>query len=872
VHPTQPLRPTQPILSADSTPQRRRNFSLRKSFAFALTILFAIATAATADTLYYHHIFFDNSLEHDAYFYSSGNASAPSTLNLIHGKLPVETRFFYTPPNALRLEWTSARTGGWDARIDVMRFRDREINFIGGNLFFWCYSPDGIPARALPEIRISDTNSQFSRALKLREFIGDLSANHWTQVKIPLAEFSTASIHDLDPNLLESIVFTQDEADKTPHTLILDEFKIDTDQATALSSASSDGTTISATERHLGAAPSSLQEGAGLDSTSAQNSLSSQTRNADSTSHSTSTQTIPPPQNLKAVGYERHVDLKWDAVPDDQVERYIIYRSLDNERTFQPIGTQVRGITRFTDYLGVPPQTAHYKVAASDSSYDQSPQSNSVSATTRAYTDDELLTMLQEECFRYYYEGAHPDSGTTLENIPGDDRIVATGASGFGIMALIVGVDRHFITREEGIARMQKIVAFLETAPRYHGVWSHFMDGHTGASLPVFSMFDNAGDLVETAFLVEGLLAARQYFRGDNSAERDLYSRITQLWNTVKWDWYRRSPDSDALFWHWSPEFAWHINHRITGYNEAMIIYLLAIASPTHSVPADLYYSGWAGQSAAAVNYRRGWSGDNSAATKSKSATTKEKAATSSIAKSAASSATKDNRGTNARANSAATKNSGEAKRSGVATAGDEYLNGHSYFGIKLDVGVGSGGPLFYTHYSFMGFDPRGLRDRYTNYFDNNRNMALINRAWVVANPKHFAGYNAENWGLTASDGPNGYLAHAPDEPDDDGTMTPTGALSSFPYTPEASMAALKYFYRDKGADIWGIYGPRDAFNESDDWISPIYMGLNQAPIVVMIENYRSGLIWKLFMSNPEIQPMLDKIGFRKDLAPQRAR
>jgi exo beta-1,2-glucooligosaccharide sophorohydrolase (non-reducing end) len=746
----------------------------------ALAILSLIATATTADTLYYHHIFFDNSLEHDAYFYSSGNASAPSTLALIHGKLPVENKLFYTPPNALRLEWTSARTGGWDATIDVMRFRDREINFIGGNLFFWCYSPQAIPARALPEIRISDTNSQFSRALKLREFIGDLPANHWTQVKIPLAEFATASVHDLDPNLLESIVFTQDEADKTPHTLIIDEIKIDTDTAN-----SSQG------------APPSVSEGGGLDSTSTRNS--------------------PPPQNLKATAYERHIDLQWNPLPDDQVERYIIFRSLDNDRSYQPIGTQVRGITRFTDYLGAPPQTAHYRVAASDTSYDQSLPSASASATTHAMTDDELLTMLQEECFRYYYEGAHPDSGTTLENIPGDDRIVATGASGFGIMALVVGVDRGFITRDEGLARLEKAVTFLEKAPRYHGVWSHFMDGHTGASLPVFSMFDNAGDLVETAFLVEGLLTARQYFHRDTPSERDLYDRITRLWNTVEWDWYRRTPDGDALFWHWSPEFAWHINHRITGYNEAMIIYLLAIAAPTHGVPADLYYTGWVGQSTAAVNYRRGWSPDTNARTKS------------------------------------------------AATAGDQYLNGNAYFGTKLDVGVGSGGPLFFAHYSYMGFDPRGLRDRFTDYFTNNRNMALINRAYVVSNPKHFAGYSANNWGLTASDGPKGYLDHSPDSQNDDGTMTPTGALSSFPYTPEASMAALKYFYRDRGADIWGIYGPRDAFNESADWISPIYMGLNQAPIVVMIENYRTGLLWKLFMSNPEIQPMLDKIAFHRD-------
>ncbi len=224
--------------------------------------------------------------------------------------------------------------------------------------------------------------------------------------------------------------------------------------------------------------------------------------------------------------------------------------------------------------------------------------------------------MLQEECFRYYWEGAHPDSGMTLENLPGDDRIVATGASGFGIMALVVGVDRGFITREQGIARLTKIVNFLEKAPRYHGVWAHFMDGHTGQSLPVFDVFDNAGDLVETAFLMEGLLAARQYFHSDKAAEQNLYSRITRLWETVEWDWYRRSPPGDALYWHWSPDFAWHINHRITGYNEAMIVYLLAIASPTHGVPARLYYTGWAGQSAAAVNYRRGWPPEATASSK----------------------------------------------------------------------------------------------------------------------------------------------------------------------------------------------------------------------------------------------------------------
>jgi hypothetical protein len=472
---------------------------------------------------------------------------------------------------------------------------------------------------------------------------------------------------------------------------------------------------------------------------------------------------------------------------------------------------QVRGINRYIDFIGKPDQKAFYKVAASDRGYRQSRLSEAASASTKQLTDDGLLTMLQEECFRYYWEGAHPNSGMTLENIPGDDRIVATGASGFGIMAVIVGVDRGFITREQGLERLTKIATFLKNAPRYHGVWSHFMDGTTGQSLPVFDMFDNAGDLVETAFLMEGLLAARQYFVGPSQREKSLYENISYLWNTVEWDWYRRSAQSDALYWHWSPDFSWHINHRITGFNEAMIIYLLAIASPTHAVPPDLYYTGWAGESKAAVDYRKDWS------------------------------------------------NSEE---------GDHYVNGHTYEGIKLDVGVGSGGPLFFAHYSYMGFDPH-FRDRYANYFDNNRNLALINLGYCIRNPKHYKGYGANCWGLTASDGSPGYGAHAPDPQDDDGTMTPTGALASFPYTPEASMAALKHFYRDLGDPLWDVYGPRDAFNLETNWYSPIFMGLNQAPITVMIENYRTGLIWKLFMSNPEIKPMLDGIGFKAD-APSR--
>lgn len=714
---------------------------------------------AYGNTDYYRHTFFDNSLTPDTYFYSSGQASPPSSIEQMNWKLPVETRIFLTPPNALRLEWQSQAGGGWKAEVKIVNFRNRLPEVSGDTLYFWCFAPQAIAASDLPLMVLSDTREglqvaqfpgSFSEPLALGKYAGDLPAGRWVQVRIPLAEFHTASIYAFRPQYLQNIIFLQGRADGAQHTLILDEIRVDNGVEEKASSAS-----------------------------------------------------LPSPQNVRAIGYDRHIEVRWDPVVSPGLGRYLIYRSLGG-KGFEPIGIQLPGTHRYEDFLGKAGVAAQYKVATSDRQYRQSPLSNAGSASTREFTDDELLTMLQEACFQYYWEGADPHSGMTRENIPGDDRIVATGASGFGIAALMVGVDLGFITREQGVERLTKIVGFLEHADRYHGAWSHYMNGSNGKTMPVFGMFDNGGDLVETSFLVQGLLAARQYFHGTNEKEQSLYRRISQLWETVEWDWYRENPQSDFLYWHWSKQWAWQIHHPLIGFNEVMITYLLAMSSPTHGVPADMYYSGWAGQGPRALEYRAGWSG---------------------------------------------------------SVDGDHYGNGHTYYGVKLDVGVGTGGPLFFTHYSYIGFDPHSLHDRYTaSYFENNRNIALISRAYSIANPKHFEGYGPNAWGLTASDGPAGYVAHAPDNANDLGTLTPTGALASFPYTPDASMAAFKHYYRDLGSRIWDIYGPRDAFNPGQNWISPIYMGLNQAPITVMIENHRTGLVWKNFMSNPEIGGMLQKL------------
>jgi len=722
-----------------------------------------VSVSAMAGTDYYRHVVFDNSLTSNSYFYSRGMANGASSLEVDGWRLPVETKMYLTPPNALRLQWQSQVNGGWEAEIHVPDLRNRFPRLEGKNLYFWCYAPQAIASADLPMIVLSDTfqglqvaefPEAFTEAMPLAKFSGDIPAGKWTLVKIPFREFRTGSIYEFHPELLQSVVFHQAKADGARHTLIIDEVRVDDEPA----------------------------------------------KNAPANAPTP----LVAPKNIRAVGYERHVDVSWDPAEESRLSRYVILRSLDGTN-FEPVGIQVPGMNRYADWIGKPGVTAYYRIADASwwrDGYSTGPAT--AKATTRELSDEELMTMLQEACFRYYWEGADPHSGMARENIPGDDRVVATGASGMGIAALVVGVDRKFITRAQGIERMTRIVNFLEHADRYHGAWSHYMNGDTGKTMPVFGMFDNGGDLVETSFLMEGLLAARQYFRGDSASERDLYQRITKLWEGVAWDWYRGAQPGDFLYWHWSAEWGWQIQHPLIGFNEVMITYLLAMSSPTHGVGAEMYYSGWASQSERAQQYRAGWSGSK---------------------------------------------------------GGDHYGNGHTYYGIKLDVGVGTGGPLFFTHYSFFGFDPHSLHDRFTSsYFDNNRNIALINHAYCVENPKHFAGYGPNAWGLTASDGPDGYVPHAPDQNADKGTLTPTGALASFPYTPEASMSALRHYYRDEGQQLWGIYGPLDAYNVGENWVSPIFMGLNQAPIVVMVENYRTGLVWKNFMANPEIGIMLQKL------------
>lgn len=398
-----------------------------------------------------------------------------------------------------------------------------------------------------------------------------------------------------------------------------------------------------------------------------------------------------------------------------------------------------------------------------------------------------LLDDIQRAGLRYFWEDAHPVSGLAHDRKRigrrADCDLVCTGGTGFGALAIVVGVSGGWIPRAEAAERLLRTVTFLGDVPRFHGAFSHFLNGATGEVIP-FSRFDDGGDLVETALLLQGLLCARAFFDGPSTVETELRERITALYDAVEWDWYA-GKSGDVLLWHWSPRHGWRMNTPIRGWNEALIVYVLAAGSRTHPIAASLFETGWSG--------------------------------------------------------------------SGL------IVNGNRYYGQVLPLGQPFGGPLFLSHYSFCTLDPRPLRDRYASYWDQVIAHTKINYTHCVENPQGHGGYGPDCWGLTASHGPKRYIASSPLA--DFGVIAPTAALSSFPYLPEEAEAALRHFLAFRNGALSGPYGLVDAFVADGSWIARTNLAINQGPIVAMIENHRSGLLWDLARNAPEISTGLSRIG-----------
>ena len=489
------------------------------------------------------------------------------------------------------------------------------------------------------------------------------------------------------------------------------------------------------------------------------------------------------PEGLIATGHDSRIDLKWN--PVNNCSGYNVYHASSSTGPFTRLNSSPYKLSVFSDFFGRNNKTYYYYVTSISGT--ESQPSATVSATSFEMTDEELLVSVQEATFRYFWDFAHPVSGLARERFAEWGReIVTTGGSGMGLMTLCVGVERGFVTRGEAAEFVLKMLTFLDTkAVRYHGVWSHWLNGTTGESIPFDPDGYDKGDVVETSTLVQGFLTVRQYFDANNPTETAIRTLADRLWKEVDWDWYRNG--TSYLWWWWSPDpgVGFNGSFRFAGYNETMLTYLLAIGSPTHPIPASCYYDGWAGL--------------------------------------------------------------------------PDYANSHSYYGYRQWVGRFEM-PMFWTHYSFLGFDPRNKKDRYCNYFENSRHIALIDRAYCIDNPKGFQDYGESVWGLTSSYSPFGYVAHAPGSTDN-GTITPTAAISSIPYTPAESIAALKQFYHTYGPrGLWGPLGFYDAFNPTENWFSNGYLAIDQGTIVPMIENYLTGFCWDVFMTSPEIHAALDAI------------
>ena len=674
------------------------------------------------DATFYDQGIVDKSSQGSSTFEFTSPPNAPQ----YNDKVPCSTTA-YKGTTSLKFNYTSATDGNWSVTIYRSDWSTADILTLD-SLSFYIYSEEELPETGLPLIgikanNVSGSGDAISQLYTVTNGGQGLVANTWTRITFPLNQvFDDPENSNLDFSEIKGIVFSQSEFNNTSRLILIDQ--------------------ISAFKN--------IEE-------------------------------IPVVENLTAIGYDSHAELSWTA-PVDALA-YRVYASYDNGQTFE-----LRTETSENDYLDFVPEagkntTAVYRVVTVLQNQESEPVETS--ADIRDFTDDELLNMVEYYSFRYFWDGAHQATGMALERSNGSQTTAASGATGMGLMTLIAAHERVYKPQDEIKERILKILNFLSTCDRHHGAWSHWYNADTFKTIQ-FGEKDDGGDLVETSFVAQALVALRNYFTGSDEKSTQIRQQATQLWNEIDWNWYRQD-GQNVLYWHWSPNYGFEKNMKITGWNEALITYLMAASSPTYAIDKDVYDQGWA-QNGNIVSRR-------------------------------------------------------------------------TYYNYEIKLAPNWGGPLFWIHYTHLGINPHGLTDQYADYWQEHVNTAKIQYAYAVQNPNGFKNYGGNCWGLTASDDPDGYTAHQP-MTNDNGTISPTAALASMPYSPEESLRALKYFYRERGAELFGIYGPYDAFNDEQDWVQKAYIGIDQGPIAVMIENYRTGLLWNQVMADEDVQAGLEKLGF----------
>ena len=633
----------------------------------------------------------------------------------------------YKGSSALKFNYTSSSDGNWKVTVYRKSWSLADITS-SDSISFYIYSEEDFPSEALPKIAVKanqKSGGDNTTALyPLSDYNQDVVAGQWTQIRFPLSVvFNDDQNSDLDFTQTKGIVFNQSETNNSSRLAYIDEIT---------------------TYEYL--------------------------------------EFVPIVTEFNATGYDSHVELTWN-IPQEDLN-YRIEASFDGGNTYE-----LRTETDENFLLDFIPESARnstiqyriYTIAGGNQSEAVTNQ-----ASVRDFTDDELLDMVQQYTFRYFWEGSHQASGMSKERATG--TVVASGASGMGLMTMIVAHERNYHSQEEVKDRIIKMLDFLDTCDRHHGVWSHWYNGDTGASRP-FSTKDDGGDLVETSFVASALIALKNYFSGNDNKSVQIREKADELWRGIEWTWHQKDGENQ-LYWHWSPNYNFEMNMRIRGWNESLITYIMAASSPTYGITKEVYDNGWA-------------------------------------------------------------NNGG-------------MVDSRSFYGYEISLAPDYGGPLFWIHYTHLGIDPHNLYDAYADYWEEHVNTVKIHHTYAVNNPKGHTNYSEKCWGLTSSDDPDkGYSSHKPLY-EDNGTIAPTAALASMPYAPEESMKALKYFYRERGSDLFGRYGFYDAFNDNQNWVKHDYLGIDQGPIVIMLENYRTGLLWENVMNDIEVQEGLNLLGFNR--------
>ncbi len=662
---------------------------------------------------------------------SFGFADGGDELRLVNGaKMPVEAGHAYSGATSGLLQFRHAG-GVWELFIAREKWEPVDLSELD-SLVLFVNGSEALPGAELPRLGLESANGNNKTPLvNLQDYLDELDADTttWQRVSVPLSAFEPYGAFDLAQ--VKTVRFANGGAN--PATRIL-----------------------------------------WIDYTHAVGEAGDVTPAA-------------PPSGLVTRAGDRSVLLHWDQNTEANLAGYRVYRALSSSGPFEP-ASDLLSNNHFADAEVENGQTYHYLVRAVNNVDLESADSQTISATPAELDDEAFLDFVMQTAFDYFWYEANPENGLVRDRSrPGSAASVA--AVGFGLSALTVGIDHGWITRAEGVERVLTTLRTFWNGPQgpeasgvigYKGFFYHFLNMETATRSGTTEL-----STIDTALLLGGVLHVGEYFDRQAPEEAEVRALADSLYNRVDWTWAQVRPP--AISHGWKPESGF-IPFDYRGYNEAMLLYLLALGSPTHGVAP-------------------------------------------------------------------------EAWQAYTGPYNDKWQTHYGYTFLIFP-------PLFGHQYSHVWIDFRGIRDAFMrgkgiDYFENSRRATLAQQAYAVANPNRRAGYGADMWGFTASDGPDGYRARgAPPAQNDDGTLTPTAPGGSYAFTPEASLNVLRAMYDAYRSELWGPYGFRDAFNPGRNWFASDYLGIDQGPILLMIENGRTGRVWEVFARNESIRRGLGRAGF----------